>query len=117
MLTPSERDRIMSLHRRAYACKDFEAWCDLAKQLDCPVDAVDQFWKTAQTAKDAGMDPKQAFPLSGEHTRHLGRDCLPGDLVWWRTVAGVVTNGELVEWDNGTAIVRNVDGEHPVRAE
>ncbi len=59
-------DRIMSLHRRAYKCETLNDWWELAEVLDCPVDARDQFWKTAQAAKDAGMSAKQAFPLTGE---------------------------------------------------
>lgn len=109
-MTPSTRDRIMSLHRRAYQCSSLDQWYDLAKKLDCPSDVVEQFWKTAQTAKEAGMSKEKAFPLSGEVFKRLDQTCLPGDLVWSRNLAGEVTQGELAEWDNGTAIIKTKDG-------
>jgi hypothetical protein len=114
-MTPFTRDRIMSLHRSAYQCEDLEAWWELAEQLDCPVEARDQFWKTAQTAKESGMTAKQAFPLAGEVFKELSLDCLPGDLVWYRNLSGEVSEGELREWDNGTAIVRRQGKESAVR--
>jgi hypothetical protein len=114
-MTPAMRDRIMSLHRRAYDCKSLEQWWELASTLDCPVDARDQFWKTAQEAKKAGMDKKQAFPLAGEVFKELALDCIPGDLVWFRNLLGEIVEAELVEWDNGTAIVKNKKGEQAVR--
>ena len=114
-MQPSERDRIMSLHRRAYACATETDWHDLAQKLGCPIEAVDQFWRTAQQAKDAGMSAKEAFPLAGEVTKPLSLDCQPGDLVWWRTVNDKIEEAEFVEWDNYTAIVRNASGLKAVR--
>lgn len=63
-------DRIMSLHRRAYECEDRQAWEELAIKLDCPVEARDQFWKTAEAARDAGMSKEKAFPLTGDFPNH-----------------------------------------------
>lgn len=113
-MTPSQRDRIMSLHRRAYQCETLDQWWALARKLECPIEAIDQFWRTAQTAKNAGMSKEKAFPLSGEVFKVLDRDCLPGDLVWWRTVAGEISEGELKEWDSNVAVVENRTGRHAV---
>lgn len=114
-MTPSFRDRLMSLHRRAYACKTPDEWGKLAEQLDCPVDARDQFWKTANVARKAGMSPEKAFPLSGEVTCELSLTCLPGDLVWWRNAVGEIVQGELIEFDNGTASVQTKNGTVAIR--
>lgn len=65
-------DRAMSMHRRAYeimarggTCD--EDWWPLARRLEIPVDAIDQVWKVAKAAFDAGMAMKLAFPLIGEY--------------------------------------------------
>lgn len=84
------------------------------RRLDCPVDAIDQFWSTARTAKECGMTPQKAFPFSGEYESELTRASLPGDFVWWRTVANVVADGQLVEWDSNVAIVETSDGKKAV---
>jgi uncharacterized protein YijF (DUF1287 family) len=42
--------------------------------------------------------------------QELTRDCQPGQPVRWRTLGGVVHEGVLVEWDNGTAVVLKPDG-------
>lgn len=63
-------DRIMSLHRRAYAIHaeggTLEDWLKLADQLKLRQDAQIQFFQTAHTAYTSGMTARKAFPLSGE---------------------------------------------------
>ncbi len=63
-------DRIMSLHRRAYAVHEeggsLADWLKLADQLHLRRDAQVQFFQTAHTAYTSGMTAKKAFPLSGE---------------------------------------------------
>lgn len=43
----------------------------------------------------------------------LTRDCKPGMLVSWRSVSdieGEYRIGKIKEWDNGTAIIKELDG-------
>ena len=37
--------------------------------------------------------------------------CNIGDRVWWETLSGYIYVGELIDTDNGTAIVRLDNGE------
>lgn len=112
-VTPFTFDRIMSLHRQAYRCETIQEWWDLAQRLDCPVDARDQFFKTAQLAKESGMSEKQAFPLTGDipagtgrpPVKPLDRSCQPGDWVWWKQLDQTRFEGVLKEWDSNVAIV------------
>lgn len=116
-MTPFTRDRIMSLHRRAYACETQDAWWTLARTLDCPVEAIDQIWKTARAARAADMPPDLAFPLSGQFSHHLDLERLPGDRVWWRDADGAVAEGTLVEWVGRTAVLTTPSGRVSVPVE
>ena len=71
----------------------------------------------------AGLDELKGYGTPGVNfAAPLARDCAPGMLVAWKTVAddGEYHGyhvGTLKEWDNGTAIVRTEAGEKAVRCD
>jgi len=61
------RDRGMSLHRRAHACRSEEEWQELAPSLGVTdPETIKQIWRTAGAARLGGMTKQKAFPLTHE---------------------------------------------------
>jgi hypothetical protein len=57
-------DRAMSLYRRAMGCRSEEDWEELAPKLGVnDPSTISSIWRTALSARAAGMNAKQAFPL------------------------------------------------------